>query len=409
MTPVDSWVQLFRALLSERSVFEHEHGAIAIIERRLSALRIPLARVEHSRKRLETLAHAVPPFSDVPDRVSLVARLPGAIGGRSLLFNTHLDIVPEGDHAAWSRPPFGGYIDEGARVIYGRGAMDDRAGVVIAVAVLETLSTASPLAGDVLFQFVLEDETTGNGTLLCLEDGHRADAAVIIDGTRPDRAITSHAGQQQFRVAARGRPASVSVSHLGVNAASLLVQFVLDLQNQFAALNEDRVEMWRVFPSPFQLVLQGLHCEVVTLTVPEHASATCYATFPPPFNLSGFRDWIEERKTAFNAANEAGSIQVDWEGFSAEPVSANLGPFGELLAAAAHGNGLGSIAFGPSTGTSDLRHLVRAGIPALLYGPGRGFNPHRPDEHFHLDDLAPMVRTFTELARNWCGLAAVAR
>ena len=48
--------------------------------------------------------------------------------------------------------------------------------------------------GDLLFHFVLEDEITGNGSLMCLEAGHTADAAIILDGTRPDRAIEQHAG-----------------------------------------------------------------------------------------------------------------------------------------------------------------------------------------------------------------------
>jgi acetylornithine deacetylase/succinyl-diaminopimelate desuccinylase-like protein len=61
----------------------------------------------------------------------------------------------------------------------------------------------------------------------------------------------------------------------------------------------------------------------------------------------------------------------------------------------------------PSTGTSDLRHFAKRGIPGVLYGPGRGVNPHRAGERYELADLAPMIRFFVELAAEWCGHAAV--
>ena len=66
---------------------------------------------------------------------------------------------------------------------------------------------------------------------------------------------------------------------------------------------------------------------------------------------------------------------------------------------AARRNGIPEVRIGPSTGTSDMRHFAKRNIPCLLYGPGRGFNPHRPDEHFLLDDLPFMMKA---LPRHGC-------
>jgi acetylornithine deacetylase/succinyl-diaminopimelate desuccinylase-like protein len=52
-----------------------------------------------------------------------------------------------------------------------------------------------------------------------------------------------------------------------------------------------------------------------------------------------------------------------------------------------------------------MRHFARRGIPCLLYGPGRGFNPHRPDEHFLLDDLPFMMKVYLDMAVDWCNVA----
>jgi acetylornithine deacetylase len=399
----EEWAGLFRTLLAQRSVFEQEHGVLAVLEQWFVDRGIRYERVEHRREVLEQLPGAVPPFSTAAGRHSLVARAGGTGNGRSLAFNAHLDIVPEGDRAAWTRDPFAAEIDPGAGVIYGRGAMDDRAGVVIAAALLQIMTAGVvTLLGDVVFQFVLEDETTGNGTLLCLHAGHRTDAAVIIDGTRLDRAVVSHAGQLQFTIISSGRPASVSVSHVGCNAAEILADALLRLKAAVFARNASRAKEWEVFPSPFQFVTLGFNAPITELTVPTHATATCYVTFPPPESITGMREFVQRTLDAAGAGG-GGSLAIEWSGIAVNPVDAQGDELPALLQAAVVRNGLAAPVLSPSTGTSDLRHFARAGIPAMLYGPGRGFNPHRPDEHYYLADLPTMIRIFVDLATAWCG------
>lgn len=398
----EDWTELLRRLIAFRSVFGEEHPIADFVRDRLIAFGIAPIRVPHDAMRLASLPGAERPFSADPSRYSVVARLPGRGGGRSLAFNVHLDIVPEGDFRAWRFDPFSGEIDGGA--IFGRGAMDDKAGVAIALALAETLATV-PLVGDIVFQFVLEDETTGNGSLLCLAAGHGADAAVIIDGTRPDRAIDRHAGQLQVGVSVIGRPASVSVSHLGLNAADLLARLMTRLADAVAALNAGRVEPWTRFPSPFQLVTQRLASEGAPLTVPEAATATCYVTFPPPWTIGEMRAFLEQETRLFARERGLPTVPALSYSFSVEPVASDAAALGALLADCASHEGFGGLEIGPSTGTSDMRHFAAAGIPCLLYGPGHGFNPHRPDEHYRLSDLPRMVKVFTRLAVAWCGLA----
>jgi hypothetical protein len=52
-----------------------------------------------------------------------------------------------------------------------------------------------------------------------------------------------------------------------------------------------------------------------------------------------------------------------------------------------------------------MRHFAMRGIPCLLYGPGRGFNPHRADEHFLLDDLPFMMNVYLDMIVEWCNVA----
>jgi acetylornithine deacetylase/succinyl-diaminopimelate desuccinylase-like protein len=53
-----------------------------------------------------------------------------------------------------------------------------------------------------------------------------------------------------------------------------------------------------------------------------------------------------------------------------------------------------------------MRHFAKRGIPCLLYGPGWGFNPHRPNEHFLLADLPFMMGVYLDMVGEWSGVAS---
>jgi acetylornithine deacetylase len=343
-----------------------------------------------------------PPYSSVPNRRNVVARLPGRGCGRSLVLSSHLDVVPAGDAARWTYPPFSGVIVDG--VLHGRGSFDDKAGVAACLALLHLFSTthARP-RGDIVAHFVVEEEITGNGTLLCLEAGHGGDGAIIVDGTRGTSGINQHAGNIRFGVRVAGAPASVSVSHMGINAAEMLARFLLDLRQAVFGLNAGNVTPWTVFPSPNQVSTVALDCREALLTVPEEASAVCYAIFTPPLELAGFRSLVEDVASEFAKRHELPRVPIlEWNGFATEPVaSASAALERAITSAAARTNR--QILFGPSTGVSDLRHFAARGIPCVLFGPGVGYNPHRADEHVYLETLWDTVRILFHTINDWCG------
>ena len=396
----DRWIGLLSSLVQIPSTFEREHAMVDAVAGRLEAIGCrTVRRVTHDARRLAGLAGAQEPLSDVAGRSSLIAVIPGR-GGPSLTINAHLDVADAGAPGGWARPPFSGAVEESR--VHGRGAWDDKAGVVAALAVAElALGGIVRPAGDLVLHFVLEDETTGNGSLLCLADGPLTAAAVIVDGTRLDRAIREHAGQTRCHLRVEGKAASVAVAHVAVNAAERLAELTLTVKHAVGQLNAARPAAWMVFPSPFQASVQRLSADAPIFTVPDSAVAELHMTFCPPFTLASFRAWLED--VIRRAAAEHGWVpapEVSWRGFSAEPVLGGNADLEARLQTAARATGGPEIAIGPSTGTSDLRHFVAAAVPCLLHGPGAGFNPHRVDEYYEVGDLGTMVARLCCLAIN---------
>ncbi len=69
--------------------------------------------------------------------------------GRRLVFNGHIDVVPEGDRACWQHEPWGADLVEGR--IYGRGACDMKGGLMAALFAIKAIKDSSFFSQDVLF------------------------------------------------------------------------------------------------------------------------------------------------------------------------------------------------------------------------------------------------------------------
>ena len=88
---------------------------------------------------------------------ALIVRLPGRNPGRPILFSAHMDVV-DARPEDWERSPFE-LIEEGGD-FYGRGTMDNKAGVVALVStILRFKAEKTQPARELVFAFVGDEET----------------------------------------------------------------------------------------------------------------------------------------------------------------------------------------------------------------------------------------------------------
>ena len=118
-------------------------------------------------------------------RPAVIGHLDGPPGSRTVMLYAHHDVQPPGDDALWESPPFEP-TERGGR-LYGRGAADDKAGLMAHVAALRAHSGSLPVGVTV---FVEGEEEIGSDSLPTILERHgerlRADAIVLADSTNWD-------------------------------------------------------------------------------------------------------------------------------------------------------------------------------------------------------------------------------
>jgi succinyl-diaminopimelate desuccinylase len=205
------------ALIRCPSVTPAEGGA-------LSALQVMLAPLGFTVER--------PVFSEAgtPDVENLYARLSG--NGPHLMFAGHTDVVPPGDEAAWTHPPFAAEVANSE--MYGRGAVDMKGGIACFVAALARhVEGRGGLKGSVSLLITGDEEGPAiNGTTRLLEwaaaKGESWDAAIVGEPTNRetlgDMAKIGRRGSLSGIVTVHGRQGHSAYPHLADNPVRGLLQ-----------------------------------------------------------------------------------------------------------------------------------------------------------------------------------------
>ncbi|MGL4743635.1 MAG: dipeptidase [Dermatophilaceae bacterium] len=115
-------------------------------------------------------------------RPAVIGRAAGPPGSPTVMLYAHHDVQPPGNESDWHSAPFEPIERQGR--LYGRGAADDKAGIMAHVAALRAHAGALPVGVTV---FVEGEEEIGSESLPVILEKHgetlRADAIVLADST----------------------------------------------------------------------------------------------------------------------------------------------------------------------------------------------------------------------------------
>jgi acetylornithine deacetylase len=148
------------------------------------------------------------------DRVNAIGRLAGMGGGKSLLFNGHIDTNPVSE--GWTVDPWGGLVDD--RFIYGIGVSNMKAGDAAYYCAVKTLvDVGVRLKGDVVLTFVVGELQGGVGTVAAIRQGITADYFINSEPTDL-QAVTMHACAFGFVIELTGKTRHLSKREEAVDA-----------------------------------------------------------------------------------------------------------------------------------------------------------------------------------------------
>jgi len=213
----DGPVELAQALIRCASVTPIEAGALSLLER-------TLAQGGFSCQRLVFAEEGTPSVDNLYARIGS--------GFPHLCFAGHTDVVPPGEVARWSHPPFAGEIEGG--VLYGRGASDMKGAIAaFAAAALDyARSKGSDLPGSISLLITGDEEGPAiNGTRKVLDwmahNSERPDHALVGEPTNTTRlgeAIKiGRRGSLNGRLKVSGVQGHVAYPHLAKNPVKGLI------------------------------------------------------------------------------------------------------------------------------------------------------------------------------------------
>lgn len=344
-------------------------------------------------------------FSGSPN---LVGVLKGSGGGRSLILNSHIDVVPIGK-GDWTLDPWTGSRTGGR--IYGRGTSDMKGGMAAIIAAVRAVKESGiKLKGDIILESVIEEEAGGAGTLATVMRGYRADGAVIPEPT--DLALYPAAmGSMWFRITLKGKAAHGATAYLGVNPlekAGSLLSVLKTLEQK--RTRENRHPLYTHLPVPFCISIGTLKGGNWPSSVPEEAVMEGRMGVSPRETVEEARKELEDAVADFAGKDpwlKEHPPKVEW--FGSCWVSGEVPLDHPLIRALAetHGEVLGHdpVITGAPWAT-DAAMLVRHGdTPAVIFGPGTGETAHQADEYIEEDKLVKASKILAGFIADWCGVS----
>lgn len=375
-------------------------------------------------------AGAEPDYWEIePQRTNVAAFYRGSGGGKSLIYNGHVDVVPPGQAEKWqSGDPFSGRID--GDKVYGRGASDMKAGLIAQAYALKALGNLGiRLKGDLIIQATVGEETMDHETGVSsgIDRGYTADAAVISEPSGPNTLAVSplSAGMLWCDITVVGKPTHASMRgpsihaggggpDVGVNAvdkAFMLFEAMLRLEREWAFSKKHP----DFAPGHFSLhpgaIIGGPKDNHVPFMLAEYTTIDYVVWYPPNEDPEDVKAEIERHVSAF--AQTDGWLRenppvVNWkQNWRANNPGAAANDITEAVVRAHEQAAAGSAFAGRPDiagfcAVEDCTFFTERGIPAISYGPGDVRVAHADDEFALIDQLITATKTFALLAVDWC-------
>jgi acetylornithine deacetylase len=334
---------------------------------------------------------AVEIFEPAAGRTSVLGRLAGTGGGRSLMLNAHCDTVDVQGMAE----PFSGATRDGK--LYGRGAYDMKGSLAACMAAAKALvDGGTRLRGDVLVAAVADEEYGSLGTIDLLTHV-KVDGAIVTEPTGLEICL-AHKGYLWIQVDVAGRAAHGSKFELGIDANMKMGQFLGRLSELERDLRSRAPHPLVGPPSLHAAMLSGgsglstyaasSTVQIERRTVPGETGEQATA------EIRAIVDGLSEQDADFHATVRPFFVRDPFE----VPASARI--VRALDRAAAKVRGCAAAHVG-DTPWMDAALLQAAGVETVVCGAG-GAGAHADVEWVDVESVVKLAEILAEAAVDYC-------
>ena len=401
-------IKFLQDLVRAPSTSGKEKEAQLVIKSKLEELNCQIDMWEPDLGELKEHPYFVSDRQSFEGSPNVVGVIKGSGGGRSLILNGHIDVVPAGNKD-WSQSPWSGHI-EGDKV-FGRGATDMKGGSVammMAVKCLQDLGIR--LKGDLIIQSVIEEESGGAGTLACVLRGYKADAAIIPEPSAL-RIFPAQQGSMWFRIKVKGEAAHGATRYEGVSAlekSCIVVKAIEDLET--ARTNSLKNPLFKIGSIPLPINIGKISGGNWPSSVPEEVVLEGRMGVIPGEPIEEAKQQLTQ--AVFNAAQRdpwmAHNVpEVNW--FGAQWVSGEVPENHELVKILKTNykqctSEEAKVEMSPWA--TDGGYLTNfANTPAIIFGPGPTEKAHFANEYVSINQLQTATEVITKTIASWCGIA----
>jgi succinyl-diaminopimelate desuccinylase len=371
-------VSLARDLIRRPSVTPADAGAMGVL-----------------RTALESMGFAcrAMPFGGIEN---LYARLGST--GPNLCFAGHTDVVPVGDPAAWSSPPFEAALSDG--VLTGRGAVDMKSAIAAFVAAVGRVLVKGGPAGSISLLITGDEEGLAeHGTKAVVatlaQEGEIIDHCVVGEPTSSaalgDMIKIGRRGSLGAVVTVEGVQGHVAYPHRAANPIPVLLRLLTALQ---ARVLDEGFEAFQ--PSNLEVTTIDVGNEASNV-IPARAVARLNIRFNPSHTGAALADWVLQ-EGALAGEGFAGRVTIETR-INGEAFLTPRGPFTDVVAAAARAVTGREPELSTTGGTSDAR-FIRALCPVVEFGLV-GTTMHQVDERAPVAEIHALSAIYGNLIEGY--------
>jgi len=325
---------------------------------------------------------------------NLYARWGRQGANRTFGFNGHTDVVPLGDEAAWTMPPFGAEIKDG--YLYGRGSTDMKSGVAAFAAAAIDFVTQTPPDGAVVLAITGDEEGDAlDGTTALLDwmaaNNEAMSVCLVGEPTCPDvmgeAMKIGRRGSVTAFFTVTGQQGHAAYPHRANNPMPAIARLMDVLSGR--VLDEGTAHF---DPSSLQVLTIDTG-NPATNVIPAQTKATVNIRFNDTHTSADLATWMQEE--ADRVATEFGvkiamRVKVTGESFVTPP-----GPLSDLIGRAVEAETGRRPELSTSGGTSDAR-FVKGHCPVVEFGLV-GKTMHQVDERVAVEQIGQLKAIYKRI------------